>query len=52
MFEMLTPLITKLLKVVSLISTTDRQYLIPDSQFSPDFSTVQICIHDVLKTLA
>lgn len=44
-------MVAKPLKIVCPVSITDSQWLILDSQCSPDFSDTQIVIHDALKTL-
>ncbi|PHT34549.1 hypothetical protein CQW23_26349 [Capsicum baccatum] len=42
-------MLAKSLKIASLISVSDSQFLIPDNQFLLNYPNSQIGIHDVLK---
>ncbi|PHT95011.1 hypothetical protein T459_02893 [Capsicum annuum] len=49
-FGMSTPMIAKPLNVVSPSKMTENQWLIPDSQFLPNFSDAQVSNHNAMKT--
>ncbi|PHU30741.1 hypothetical protein BC332_02834 [Capsicum chinense] len=46
---MSTPMIAKPLNVVSPSKMTENQWLIPDSQFLPNFPDAQVSNHDSMK---